>query len=183
VPNLGLSVHLNACLVLGNTTPECYFYHSTNKTFHDLTNGRSMPAAATSILGMGMKFIPTPQWTPHPDVVNESIDRFECDLGLKVFFAGDEDITKTPEKLRVKSTWRAPLPPRRVDLRICKFARAVKHILTRRRGRPNLTKFQRGVLGKIRDNHDVIIAHADKGLGPVGVETSKYIRWALKSPP
>ena len=32
----------------------------------------------------------------------------------------------------------------------------------------------------MRDNHNVIIAHADKGLGPVGVETSKYIRWALK---
>ena len=26
----------------------------------------------------------------------------------------------------------------------------------------------------------MIIAHADKGLGPVGVETSKYIRWALE---
>ena len=102
--------------MLGNTTPECYFYHLTNKTFHDLTDRRLLPTAATSILGMGMKFIPTPQWTPHPDVVNESIDWFECNLGLKVFFAGDEDITRTPEKLRVKSTWRAPLPPRRVDL-------------------------------------------------------------------
>ena len=116
MPNLGLSVHLNARLVLGNTTPQCYFYHLMNKTFHDLTNGRSMPAAATSILGMGMKFILTPQWTPHPDVVDKSIDQFECNLGLKVFFAGNEDITKTPEKLRVKSTWRALLPPRRVDL-------------------------------------------------------------------
>ncbi len=35
-------------------------------------------------------------------------------------------------------------------------------------------------MGKIRDNHNVIIAHANNGLGPVGVETSKYIRWALK---
>ena len=59
-----------------------------------------------------MKFIPTPQWTPHPDVVDKSIDRFERDLGLKVFFAGDEDITTTPEKLQVKLTWRAPLLPR-----------------------------------------------------------------------
>ena len=146
VPNLRISNHLNARHVLGNTTPECYFYHSTNKTFHDLTNGRSLPAAATSILGMGMKFIPPPQWTPHPGVVDESIDRFERDLGLKVFFAGDKDITRTPEKLQVKSTWRAPLPPRGVDLRVCKFARVVRHILTRQRGRPNLNKFQQGVL-------------------------------------
>ena len=141
MPNLGISNHLNARHVIGNTTLECYFYHSTNKTFRNLTDGRLLPAAATSILGMGMKFIPTPQWTPHPDVVDKSIDWFEHDLGLKVFFAGDEDITRTPEKLRVKSMWRAPLPPRRVDLRVCKFARVVKHILTRQRGRPNLNKF------------------------------------------
>ncbi len=98
--NLGISNHLNALHVLGNTTPECYFYHSTNKTFHNMTDGRSLPTAATSNLGMGMKFIPTPQWTPPPDVVNESINWFECNLGLKVFFTGDEDITRTPEKLQ-----------------------------------------------------------------------------------
>jgi hypothetical protein len=77
--------------VLGNTTPEYYFYHSTNKTFHDLTNGRSLPAPATSILGMGMKFIPTLSWTPTPTVIEESVNRFEQDISLKVFFAGDDN--------------------------------------------------------------------------------------------
>jgi hypothetical protein len=36
------------------------------------------------------------------------------------------------------------------------------------------------MLSKICGNQDVIIAHADKGLGPVGIEMSKFIRWALK---
>ena len=51
VPNLGISNHLNARHMFGNTTLECYFYHLTNKTFHNLTDGRSLPAAATSIHG------------------------------------------------------------------------------------------------------------------------------------
>jgi hypothetical protein len=36
------------------------------------------------------------------------------------------------------------------------------------------------MLSKICGNQDVIIAHANKSLGLVGITTSKYIRWALK---
>ena len=43
-----------------------------------------------------------------------------------------------------------------------------------------MNKFQCTVLDKIRDNHNFIIAHAHKGLDPVGVETTKSIFWALK---
>jgi hypothetical protein len=57
-----------------------------NKTFHNLTEGRLLPAAAMSIIGMGMKFIPTPAWTPSEDSVEASIDCFECNIGLKVYF-------------------------------------------------------------------------------------------------
>ena len=47
------------------------------------------------------------------------------------------------------------------------------------RGKSNLTKFQANILQQIRSNQDIIIAHADKNLGPVGVDTEQYIRWAL----
>ena len=49
-----------------------------------------------------------------------------------------------------------------------------------RRGKSNLTKFQAGILEKIRKNKNVIIAHADKNLGPVGVDAEQYIRWGLQ---
>ncbi len=52
--------------------------------------------------------------------------------------------------------------------------RQIKHLLLQKRGKPNLNKFQKKMLSKICDNQDVTIAHADKGLGPVGIETSKY---------
>ncbi len=104
VPNLSLSIHLNACNMLGSTTLECYFQHSTNKTFHDPTEGRSLPAAAMSIIRMGMKFIPMPAWTPSEDSIEASIDCFERDIGLKVYFAGDNE-DKEVKKLRIKLIW------------------------------------------------------------------------------
>jgi hypothetical protein len=44
-----------------------------------------------------------------------------------------------------------------------------------RRVKSNLTKFQAGILEKICNNKNVIIAHADKNLGPVGVDAEQYI--------
>ncbi len=179
---LGISIHLSARHVLGNTTPECYFHHSTNKTFHNLTDSRSLPAAKTSILSMGMNIIPTPSWTPSPERVEHSIDHFKHNIGLKVHVAGDDSNygLKKIKKLRIKSTWRALLLPHQIKSRISKFLREIKHLLLQKQGKPNLNKFQKKMLSKIHGNHNVIIAHANKGLGPVGIKTPKYIRWALK---
>ncbi len=47
-------------------------------------------------------------------------------------------------------------------------------------GKSNLTKFQAGILEKICNNKNVIIAHADKNLGPVGVDAKQYIQWGLQ---
>jgi hypothetical protein len=178
VPDLSLSIHLNTRDVLGSTTLECYFQHSMNKTFHDLTKGRSLPAAAMSIIGMEMKFIPMPAWTTSDDSIKASIDCFERNISLKVYFAGDNE-DKEVKKLRIKLIWQAPLPPFKIDSRISKFLGAIKRLLSKKQGKPNLNNFQRGVLKKIRNNHNVVIAHANKGLGPIGIELPKYIRWAL----
>ena len=43
----------------------------------------------------------------------------------------------------------------------------------------NITKFQATILQSIFDNENIIIALADKNLGPVGVDTTQFIRWAL----
>jgi hypothetical protein len=61
IPDINISVHLNTRILLGNITTTEYFYHFTNKSFHDPTNGNSIPAAAASILGYGLKFIPVPK--------------------------------------------------------------------------------------------------------------------------
>jgi hypothetical protein len=116
VPNLSISNHLNARHVLSKTPTKVYFAHFTNKQFHDLTSGKSIPAAATSILGFGLKFIPVPKKSIRQDNVDKAIKRFDRNFYLKVHFAND-DAKKDKEavkKLRVNSTWKPDQPPHKI---------------------------------------------------------------------
>jgi len=166
--------------VLGDTSPDAYFSHFTNKTFHDLTPGKSLPAAAAFLLGFGLKFIPIPKKSLRLNEIDEGIDRFDRDMFLKIHFAGDDEDDETQEKLRVKSSWKPDQPPNRILSRLSKFECAMQKQFIPRRGKSNLTKFQAGILEKICNNKNVIIAHANKNLGPVGVGAEQYIRWGLQ---
>jgi hypothetical protein len=104
LPNLALSIHKNAREVMGDTSPWCYFLKAMNMAFHDLTRGKSLPPATTSLLGLSLKFIPTPCYTPSATDVAPSFDRIECNIGLKTFFAGHDQEKEIP-KLRAKSQW------------------------------------------------------------------------------
>ena len=182
VPDPRISTHLNARHVLGDTPTGVYLSHFTNKKFHDLTTKKSIPAAAATVLGFGLKFIPVPKKSIKQDDVDEAIKRFDRDFYLKVFFADsdDDDDDEDPiEKLRVNSVWKPDQPPHKITQRIGEFEHAIDRNFRPQRGKSNLTKFQANILQDIRSNQDIIIAHADKNLGPVGVDTEQYIRWAL----
>jgi len=183
VPDPRISTHLNARHVLGDTPTGVYLSHFTNKKFHDLTTKKSIPAAAATVLGFGLKFIPVPKKSIKQDDVDEAIKRFDRDFYLKVFFADsddDDDDDEDPiEKLRVNSVWKPDQPPHKITQRIGVFEHAIDRNFRPQRGKSNLTKFQANILQDIRSNQDIIIAHADKNLGPVGVDTEQYIRWAL----
>ena len=69
--------------------------------------------------------------------------------------------------------------PNNIASRIGNFECAFTRHFRPRNGKSNITKFQATILQSIRENENVIIAHADKNLGPVGVNTNQYIRWAL----
>ena len=111
LPNLEASIHLNARHVLGDTPPDVYFAHFTNKSFHDLTPGKSLPAAAAFLLGFRLKFIPVPKKSLRPNDIDEGIDRFNLCIFLKIHFAEDDKENEPYEKLRVKSTWKPDQPP------------------------------------------------------------------------
>ena len=183
VPDPRISTHLNARHVLGDTPTGVYLSHFTNKKFHDLTTKKSIPAAAATVLGFGLKFIPVPKKSIKQDDVDEAIKRFNRDFYVKVFFADsddDDDDDEDPiEKLRVNSVWKPDQPPHKITQRIGEFEHAIDRNFRPQRGKSNLTKFQANILQDIRSNQDIIIAHADKNLGPVGVDTEQYIRWAL----
>ena len=177
LPNLTISTHKNAREVMGGTSPGCYFLKAMNTAFHDLTEGRSLPPTITSLLGLSLKFIPTPRYAPSATELASSFDRIERDIGLKTFFAGRQE--KDIPKLRAKSTWQPPLPPRQVDYRVNNFLKGLRSLFRRRVGRQNLTPHQRRLLASLQTNKEIIIANADKNLGPVGIDAEKYIKMGL----
>jgi hypothetical protein len=61
IPDITISIHLNARHVLGKTPMGVYFTHFTNKQFHDLTTKKSIPAVAATVLSLGLKYIPVPK--------------------------------------------------------------------------------------------------------------------------
>ena len=73
-PNLTLSIHKNARAVMGDMSPGCYFLKAANTTFHDLTKAKLLPPAAASLLGLSLKFIPTPHYSPSLFDVTPSFD-------------------------------------------------------------------------------------------------------------
>ena len=87
--------------------------------------------------------------------------------------------TRNQLKIRINSVWTPDQPPHRITQLIGDFEGAIVRNVCPQRGKSNLTKFQANILQQIRSNQDIIIAHADKNLGPVGVDTEQYIRWAL----
>ena len=171
---------MTARQTLHQTHPSTYFPPVKKLAFHDLTINHKLPPQATHLLGLGLKFIPTPRVNITPDDLEHSTTRFERDMNLKIFFAGDNDTSEyDPKALRIKSSWRPPLPSRDVDTRICTFIQQLNTIFKPTNTPSNLTLQQQRLLQEIKQNKNITILSADKGLGPVGVDTTQYINWAL----
>ena len=94
IPNQKISTHLNAHHVLGNTPMEVNYPTSQTNTS---TTNKSIPAAASTILGFGLKFIPVPKKSIYQDDLDEAIKLFDRDFYLKVFFAKDDEISDNKE--------------------------------------------------------------------------------------
>ena len=166
---------------MGTMNPLVYFKPVRKLAFHNLTSTQQLPPAADQLLGLGLKFIPTPRINTTSPNVERSLARFERDMGLRVFFVGDDPSeTYEPNQLRGTSIWRAPLPPQEIDSRIQHFAQSIEQAFIPRDTHPNLSKLQQSVLLKLKRNKNITILSADKGLGPVGVDTKQYVEWGLK---
>jgi hypothetical protein len=182
VPNITISIHLNARHVLGETPTGVYFTHFTNKQFHDLMTKKSIPAAAATVLGLRLKFIPVPKKSIRLDDINEALKRFNRDFYLNVHFTDDDadsDSEEPIEKLQVNSKWMPDQPLFDITQRLSNFEGAITRNFQPWCRKSNLSKFQAKILHQIGNNKDIIIVHADKNLGPVDLDTETYIRWAL----
>jgi len=106
--------------------------------------------------------------------------QFTCDAYLQVFFANEEATNEGEIKpLRVNSKWIPMEIPNNIASQIGNFEGAFTRNFRPHNGQLNITKFQATILQSICDNENIIISHANKNLGPVGVDTTQYICWAL----
>jgi hypothetical protein len=94
------------------------------------------------------------------------------------FFSGHNNDGEIP-KLQAKSIWQPPLLPRSVDIRVNSFLKNLQGLFCWIRGKQNLTPHQQQLLASLQANESIIIANADKNLGPVGIEVEHYIKLGL----
>ena len=113
--------HKNARKVLGSTTPECYFPHPVNSSCHNITEAKSLSYAARKVLGLGGKFIVTPPYTTARCFTLDKLERFDQDVALKVYFAGEEGLELGGSKLFLKLIWMPPPPGLEINSRLQSF--------------------------------------------------------------
>ena len=106
-----------------------YFSRPSNLAFHNFTKQHKPEKNLCSLLGLGLKFIPTPSLTNSWSRLKESsYDRLFRSVHLRFHFAGkppNEGTTSYDPKLYVRSKWTPPPPTGRSPL---SHSRNVYHV-------------------------------------------------------
>lgn len=163
-----------------------YLNRPTNLSFHDFTTVLKPPQNLRRLLGLGLKFIPTPRYTQQgssTDFKNRTIGRFHRDLLLKSYHgsAPMDDGDYNP-RMYVKSKWTPPpwTIPKIIPYRFPAFDKAVQKTFRKRLGHSNLLPSQRLALQSLQQQQDIIVAQCDKNLGPATIETTRYIEMIFR---
>ena len=157
-------------------------------SFHDFTTRLQPPIRnLRALLGLGLKFIPTPRYSTSPGELSKddtsTVPQFRRDVQLACWFgrterdpANDEDDAYNP-RMYIKSKWLPPhwAVPRPVSRRLDNFTSAIQTLYVKRRGRTNLLPYQKRALAWLATQDDFIIATCDKNLGPAIIEKAEYI--------
>ena len=113
MPNPQFSNFHNACLLYEkNQSNPVLPSMPSNMAFHDLTENKIAPPEAKSLLGLGSKFVVTPETTTGS--LEKKFNQIQRDFYLSVYLAsGNDDLTSESDssssvkrsKLYVKSKW------------------------------------------------------------------------------
>ena len=101
----------NKFIVLSNMQTWYYFNQLTHTAFHNCTSFSSPPQNLCSLLGLGLKFIPTPRFTTTPkDLKKENgpFQQFNQDMDLACYFANSPQDPSYNPRLHIKSQWNPP---------------------------------------------------------------------------
>lgn len=127
-----------------------YFDRPTHLAFHDLTTIIPPPKHLQSLLGLGLKFCPTPSFsTPS---VTHSLDHFRRDLFCKTYFAGKPlNNSDYDAKLHTPSNWIPQdwMIPHSIHRRFRNFASSLQSKFHKKRCPSNLLWHQRLALASL----------------------------------
>ena len=174
----------NATMILRSMPSWHYFSRPSNMEMHDLTTKDThIPKTLTTIIGLGLKFIPTPR-RPNRNPIS-SFARFRKDLLTKVYFSGRPipEEKKYNVKMPVTSDWE-PKPwdiPETIHDRLANFRRHIRRSMkTKRPKTTNLLPFQTRALANLAQRTDVLVVSCDKNLGPALINTTTYVDRAFE---
>ena len=167
-----------------------YFLLPTNPSFHDLRFNKNTPIPyhVKSLLGLSLKFCPTPRYTYTNTIISNTLRRHQRDLWLKNYFADNLLDDNYNPRLYCKSSW---LPPewkinRELQRRFKEFEIKYKLLFKRRHGVSNLLPSQRIALQCLQQSKSLIIVQCDKNLGPSIIERNHifvlHLRITFKIP-
>jgi hypothetical protein len=173
----------NAATYLETMHPWAYFSRPSNMAFHDLSTVFKPPKNLRSLLGLSLKFIPSPRtnvpWKAFEDL---PFSRFERELKVKVFMDDHEDDGTYNQDLYVKSRWTPPpwKTPLEITRRLNSFKEAIKKLVKPKQSPSNLLLHQKKALNYLRNKQDFLAVQCDKNLGPAIIECDEYIKLAFR---
>jgi hypothetical protein len=159
-----------------------YFARPNNLAFHDLTENKIAPTNIRSLLGLGLKFCPTPRYTTSPKVIEKTLERMERDLYLKVYYAGTTSkLADINMRMYVRSSFRPDFRaiPWAVRSRMRTFKRQIIALFKKRRTKRNLLTYQKESLSSIKRNENLLVVQCDKNLGPAIITHDAYVARAF----
>jgi hypothetical protein len=180
------STQHSAFICLGDMPIVDYWLWPTKMAFHDLTTSLTLPRNLRTLLGQGLKFIPTPYHTTRPsDLLQDQmgVNHIERSLRLTCFFLAHppSDVAYNP-CMCPTSDWTPPehFFPKILSHRILQFKIRL-HKLFQEPGQVflNLSLPHRHTLTYLCNQTDFLVINCDKNLGPALIEQDKYIRLAV----
>ena len=182
-----LSIRHNASTTLATMPTWYYFSRPSNLAFRDFTKQHKPAKNLRSLLGLGLKSIPTPSLTNSWSRLKmSSYDRLFRSVHLRFHLAGkppNEGTTSYDPKLYVRSKWTPPhwtIPPVALEERLSRFSTALNKLFKTRKGKTNLLPHQHRALRMLQLQQMFRIVPCDKNLGPAIIERHDYLKIAMR---
>ena len=147
--------------------------HQTLAACHNLcttTTTLKPPPGYRTLLQLGLNFCPQPMFTTRAVDLTATLNRFERNVHLQMFFAGSDDDQNGNPKLYLPSTWTPVRDHIPIEYRACInncIAAFKAHYYRRKKVLSNLTDFQQCNLRNLQESEDFIVFPADKNLRSV----------------